>query len=353
MAMVETNMSNNSVAKSCFLLAGILLSFSLNTRAEWQFQPSPTTNTSLRSVFAVSAKTVWSSGSGGVCLRTTNGGQTWENLSFPGAEKMDFRGVVAFDAQRAILMSAGEAEQGLARIYRTSDGGRHWRLVCQTWDKGVFLDGLAFWDSRNGIAFSDPLDGKWYLLKTSDGGNTWQHAKTANLPAMLPNEAAFAAGNSSIATLGSSKVWLASGGADRARVFASNDRGQTWQVRETPMPSGPTAGIFGLRFWDSKHGIAVGGDHKADHAAGDNVIITDDGGRTWRTATPTDPPGLKETVVMLPSRKLLAVGPSGTSTSVDFGMSWQRIDSSSFHAASVANGHCWAVGANGLIATWK
>src|SRR6266851_1414741 len=99
-------MNNKSVANSCFLIAGILLSFLLNTHAEWQFQPSPTTNTSLRAVFAVNAKVVWAGGSGGVCLRTTNGGQTWENLSFPGADKMDFRGVVAFDAQRAILMSA-------------------------------------------------------------------------------------------------------------------------------------------------------------------------------------------------------------------------------------------------------
>src|SRR5262249_35103512 len=157
------------------------------------------------------------------------------------------------------------------------------------------------------------------------------------------NETAFAASNSALLLQGDSNAWIASGGASRARVFRSTDRGRSWEVSDTPMPSGDSMGIFGLRFLDSKRGIAVGagGDGK-EMEPFQNVIFTTDGGRNWQKGTTTDPIGLKESIVMLPENTLLAVGPTGTCLSKDFGKSWQRIDLSSFHAASSFEGHCWA-----------
>jgi photosystem II stability/assembly factor-like uncharacterized protein len=119
------------------------------------------------------------------------------------------------------------------------------------------------------------------------------------------------------------------------------------------MPGGTTAGIYGLRFLDAQRGVAVGGDYKQEKTPSDNVIVTSDGGRTWRKGGRTDPPGLKETVVALPGGVLLAVGPSGTSLSRDFGNTWQKVDESSLHAASCADGECWAVGGRGVIGKWK
>jgi photosystem II stability/assembly factor-like uncharacterized protein len=270
-----------------------------------------------------------------------------------GAEMLDFRGLAALNKDTAILVSAGQAELGQARIYRTVDGGETWDLVFQTLQKGIFLDGTAFWDSRHGIVFGDPVEGKWIVLTTADGGITWQRIASAGLPAMLPNEAAFAASNTSILVRGKKQAWIASGGAERARVFQSADRGLTWQVIDTPMPAGATAGIFGIRFWDAEHGIGVGGDHQHAEEPSDNVILTRDGGRTWRKSASTDPPGLKEAVVVLPYAELLAVGASGTSVSHDRGQSWQRVDALALHAAACAQARCWAVGGKGLIARWR
>jgi photosystem II stability/assembly factor-like uncharacterized protein len=330
-----------------------LLFVSVPARAEWVFEQSHFTNASFRAVHAVTAKVVWVGGSRGACLRTVDGGQNWEELAVTGDTNVDFRGIFGFDAQSAIVMSAGEAERGLARMYRTSDGGKSWQLVLQTWQKGVFLDGTAFWDKTNGLVFGDPIGGQWYLLKTADGGRTWARMMPERSPPMLPNEAAFAAGNSAMVMQGSSRVWIASGGAESARVFYSADRGQTWEVSNTPMPSGATAGIFGLRFWDSQHGIGAGGDHKMEKEPPDNIIVKSNGGVTWQKGAATDPPGLKETVVMLPGKRLLAVGPSGTCVSKDFGKSWRKIDLSAFHSVSCADGQCWAVGGNGVIAKWR
>jgi photosystem II stability/assembly factor-like uncharacterized protein len=320
--------------------------------AEWIVQDSPLPKASFRAVQAVNARVAWIGGSGGACLRTVDGGQTWQVRAVPTAEALDFRGLVAFDRQTALLVSAGPAEKGQARIYRTADGGETWQLVYQTHEQGVFLDGVAFWDARNGLVFGDPVDSKWYLLRTRDGGRTWQRIAPENLPPMLPNEAAFAASNTSLIVQGRAGAFIATGGADRTRVFISANRGEHWDVIDTPMPGSATAGIYGLRFWDARHGIGVGGDFKRDREASNNAMLTSDAGRTWQKSTSTDPPGLKEAVIRLPDTALLAVGPSGTSISRDSGRSWRQADALALHAASCAKDQCWAVG-NGLIAKWN
>src|SRR5439155_23452664 len=91
------------------------------------------------------------------------------------------------------VASAGEAQKGQARIYRTDDGGKRWSLVYQTTRAGVFLDAIDFWDPTHGVVLSDPVDGKFVLLLTSDGGRSWAPVDPARIPPALPNEGAFAA----------------------------------------------------------------------------------------------------------------------------------------------------------------
>jgi photosystem II stability/assembly factor-like uncharacterized protein len=325
----------------------------LTIHAEWVVQSSNKPAASFRAVQAVSEKVVWVSGTGGSCLRTVDGGVTWEILPVPGAERLDFRGLAAFDDQTALLMSSGDGSQGMARIYRTGDGGKAWELVFEDKEKGAFFDNICFWDKTNGMVAGDSVEGKFYALKTADGGRTWARLAGDTLPTPLPGEGAFAAGNSSMRMQGTSKVWISSGAAERSRVFISENRGMTWQIVETPMPAGESAGVFGMWFWDAEHGIGVGGDYKKPRDPGDNIILTSDGGRTWTKGTPTTPPGHKESAVMLPGDRLLAIGPSGTSLSTDFGKTWQGVDSLTFHGVSAVGDACWAVGNRGVIAKWK
>lgn len=323
---------------------------SISTIAQWLPQTSGT-KAHFRAVCAVSSKVCWIGGTQGTFLRTIDGGQNWQLGHVTGAEKLDFRDVQAFDAQNAILMSAGEAEKGAARVFKTADGGQTWELVYQTEQKGVFLDGMDFWDTKHGIVFGDPIEGKFFVLTTADGGKTWQQVNPDNFPPVREGEAAFAASGTTLVISGRTQAWIGTGGSTIGRVFRSNDRGKTWQVSETPMVAGAASGIFGLRFWDTAHGMAVGGDYKEVTKDMANVAVTADGGKTWQLATSTTPPGLKEAVAFLPKQKVLvAVGPSGTCFSNDFGKSWKALDKSEFHALSCAGGECWAVGATGNIA---
>jgi photosystem II stability/assembly factor-like uncharacterized protein len=318
------------------------------TNAQWQKQAS-NTEASFRSVCAVTNKIIWISGSKGTFLRTINGGKTWETNQVKGAETLDFRDVHAFDANTAILMSAGEAEKGNAKFFRTIDGGKSWEIVFQTTQKGVFFDGIDFWDKQNGMAFSDPIEGKFFILKTKDSGKTWLPINPTNIPTIQENEAAFAASGTSMITVGRKNAYICTGGGAFAQVYKTENRGENWSVVKTNMPAGKTNGLFGLRFWNDRYGIAVGGDYQEVTKPVPNILLTSDGGKSWQDAPQTTPGGLKEGVAVYQNKILIAVGPSGTCYSKDFGKSWVEIDKTAFHAISISRVGIWAVGGKGSV----
>lgn len=258
-------------------------------QSQLELQNSHTTE-SLRGVSAVSARIAWASGTHGTYLRTTDGGKTWIAKQVPDAEKLDFRGVVAFSADEAFLMSSGPGDQ--SRIYHTSDGGQSWQLEFKNTNPKGFFDSIALWDPKHGVALGDPIPddaGKLHfeLLETEDG-QTWHTMPGTGMPEAIEGEGAFAASNSCIALLKNgdrNSLWFATGGT-AARVFHSSDGGRHWNVVETPIIHGPeSAGIFSIAFQNAKDGVIAGGDYKQPNADGPNLAFTHDGGKTWQLAT--------------------------------------------------------------------
>jgi photosystem II stability/assembly factor-like uncharacterized protein len=324
-------------------------------QAQWTPQASGT-NAEFRGLVAVSPTVVWASGTRGRVAHTVNGGTTWTVDSIPGASKLDFRDIHAASATRAWAMAAGPAEQGQAEIYRTDDG-HHWTRQFATSDSGVFLDAISFWDALHGIAMSDPVKGRLFILVTDDGGATWSRVPTENAPPVLPGEAAFAASGTCLNIQGTTNVWIATGGGARARVFRSTDRGRTWQVADTPVHAGSSAaGIFSVAFSDARHGLVVGGDYTKPKQPLDNVAITDDGGAHWRLARGPLPQGYMSGVIYVPGtngRTLVAVGLAGTARSDDGGESWTMIDGVAYNSVAFASPtDGWAAGPAGRIARW-
>jgi photosystem II stability/assembly factor-like uncharacterized protein len=52
------------------------------------------------------------------------------------------------------------------------DGGDTWKVVYENKTKGMFLDAMEFRDPKNGIVIGDPVDGRFFMAKTTDAGNT-------------------------------------------------------------------------------------------------------------------------------------------------------------------------------------
>lgn len=72
----------------------------------------------------------------------------------PDTDKLDFRDVEAFSEDTAYLMSAGPGED--SRIYKTTDGGKAWKLQFKNAELKAFYNAIAFLDEKHGIALSDP-----------------------------------------------------------------------------------------------------------------------------------------------------------------------------------------------------
>ncbi|WP_376788352.1 WD40/YVTN/BNR-like repeat-containing protein [Streptomyces sp. A144] len=304
-----------------------------------------------RGLAAVSRDTAWVAGTRGTVLTTTDGGATWRNVSPPGAGELQFRDVEAFDARRAVVLAIGEGEA--SRIYRTDDGGATWTESFRNTDPRAFYDCLTFFDRRHGLAMSDPVEGKFRILSTSDGGRSWKVLPDRGMPAAQDGEAGFAASGQCLVASGPGDVWLATGGAARARVLHSADRGLTWTATDAPVPAGdPARGVFALAFRDRAHGLAVGGDFRPGQASPRAAARTADAGRTWRSAG-RSPDAYRSGVAWLPHSRTaaLAVGPTGTDLTTDAGRTWRTVDTGSYDTVDcTADRGCWAAGEQGRVA---
>lgn len=297
---------------------------------------------------------VWASGTGGTYVRTTDGGTTWTLGAVPGADSLQFRDVHAVSADTAYLLSIGPGDQ--SRIYKTTDGGTSWTRSFTNPEPDGFFDCMDFWDEEHGIAFSDAVDGVFYLVKTADGGETWERISPEGLPPAGDGEASFAASGTCLITVGTHTAYVGTGAVDTARVIKTSDRGRTWTAHNTPVEAGtPAAGIASLTFRNMDHGAALGGIMTVENAPDRtvaNLALTDDGGRTWSLPRSAPFSGVfgGSYVPGAASPTLVVVGPEGVAFTRDEGQTWHRASEQSHWSVAFAGPHVgWAVGPDGRI----
>jgi len=318
----------------------ILIALLLTTtaHAQWDIQNSGTT-ADLRGIASVGAGVAWASGTNGTVLRTEDGGYLWQRCTVPsGADKLDFRGIQAFDANTAIVMSSGKGD--LSRLYKTTDGCQTWKLVFTNPDKDGFWDAVQFSNASGlatGLLVGDPVDGKfplWWIIPEYKSPANSKESPKAN-----SDEAAFAASNTALFVY-SENFWLATGGKSGARVIRKvihGGDGIGWKdYPSSEVPVGQhteSSGIFSLAFAidgkprpaSIKRGIAVGGDYLKPNDSANTSAFTTDGGKSW-TASTTPPHGYRSAVAYDASTKTwITVGPNGTDISTDDGRNWRAL----------------------------
>jgi len=323
-------------------------------QAQWWKVQTSGINSNLRGVTVaetqdatgVPVPVVWASGSNGVILKSVDEGKTWNRLHVTGGDALDFRGIIAFDASTAYVMSSGEGEK--SRIYKTTDGGETWNLQYSDKRRKFFLDAVACLSKTHCFALGDPIDGKFLLLATTDGEH-WSPLPNGSMPAALPGEGAFAASNTCLAVFGK-EIFFGTGGP-AARVFHSTGLGRTWAVSETPIDSGkPSAGIFSLALSGGNLIMAVGGDYKEPGRPYRVAAYSADDGKTWHLAA-QQPSGYRSSVARIDDGYRVAVGPNGEDVSGDSGAHWRHTDSLNLNALAILNIRTgWAVGPSGTIA---
>jgi photosystem II stability/assembly factor-like uncharacterized protein len=364
------------------LLSAFVLATTSLANAQWEIQSAPTT-ASLRGIHALGNGIAWSSGSSGTVLRTTDDGAHWQLCATPAdAEKLDFRGIQAFDQNTAIVMSSGKGD--LSRLYKTTDACKSWKLVFTNPDKEGFWDAIVDIpdqspSSHAGYILGDPINGVFQYLSKPENGEEHRlrlvepggHlGGTASMPAALPGESSFAASNSVLIELPRPHGFaFATGGSiPKPRVISSfcyltGDYVEC-QTKTTsvPMAAGPSAGIFSLAYRTVVEGcptqaeieefgrtnknmlipgphcesrfilVAVGGDYAQPESKIGTAAYTQESiktfrerGDSWQPAQ-TPPHGYRSSVAYDSKTKTwITVGPNGTDISRDDGRNWTAL----------------------------
>lgn len=319
------------------------------------------TDAEFRAISAPSADVVWAAGRSAQYTLTDDGGATWRAGTVPGADGLFITGIWSRDARMAHLI-ATNFDGGLARVYRTDDGGTTWAQQWEASGDGVFMDALQCWSADHCVAYGDPVDGRLMIVRTTDG-HSWQRVPADRMPALIAGEAGFAASGTTLTLHGTTHGWIGTGGGASARVYSTRDGGASWSAADTPMQGNSTSGIFGLTFRDSLNGVAVGGNYEQRTERQQNVIRTDDGGRTWTMAGMSRPYGVRygtaySRTVFVPAgagagsaiRALVATGPSGVGVSRDHGTSWLPLDTTPWNTVAFdPDGNAWLGGPDGRI----
>jgi photosystem II stability/assembly factor-like uncharacterized protein len=283
--------------------------------------------TSIRGLSVVDNKVAWVSGSKGYVGLTTDGGKTWQWQQVKGFETSDFRDIEAFSAKKAVVMSSGTP----ALIMATADGGKTWQVNYRNDDKAYFLDAMAFADNKHGYTVGDPINGKFILLETKNGGHSWKVMDST--PVALPNEACFAASGTCL-NADKNSVKIVTGGSNSRVITWVNGK---WNYRSLPMLHGKDSqGAFSLAVSDSSL-IFVGGDYRDIHRTDSVAYVANLCCYLAKVDFPKHPPaGFQSCVNWLGGSHFISTGTSGTNISTDGGLTWARINDESFNVCKRA-----------------
>jgi photosystem II stability/assembly factor-like uncharacterized protein len=312
------------------------------------FVDSSQSNVSFRGLSVVNDNVFWVSGSKGTIGKSLDGGRSFTWLHPTGFEKRDFRDIEAFDANTAIAMAVDSP----AIIIKTTDGGITWKTVYERHLHGIFLDAMSFKNNLRGVCVGDPINLRFWLVETNDGGDSWQEVPPPFRPTVDSGEACFASSGTNLQFVNDPRFeyGFVSGGAMSVLYLMGN--GRTKRNAKIALEINHQLESTGANSWavNGNKYIVVGGDFKDYKLELYNSAYSLDGGRSWQS--PAYPPaGYKSCVIWKDDINLIATGLAGTDISIKGPKEWEHISDIQFHVVQKAKkgNAIYLAGGNGRI----
>jgi len=286
-------------------------------------------STSIRGLSVVDDNVAWISGSKGTIAITTNGGKTWDWQQVKGFEKADFRDIEAFSSKEAIIMSSGTP----ALILKTTDGGQNWKVKYKNTDTAYFFDAMDFSDRLNGYVLGDPIESKFVLMTTKDGGETWNTFKKC--PNAIKDEAAFAASGTCL-RVDKNKMNIVTS-SSQSRLLEYSVSNNVWDYSPLPIVSGKSSqGAFSFA-WSANGStrVFIGGDYANDKKS-DSVACYLTGRSNLIRSASQGPAGFQSCVEYISGNIFLSTGTPGSNITTDGGKTWMKIDDISYNVCRKA-----------------
>ncbi len=228
-------------------------------------------------IFIVDQNTVWAKAYDGTnpsayireFTRTNDGGNTWTpgTISFTNSANYGVSNIFAVDYNTAYACMFPISGTG-GKILKTTNGGSTWQEQTSATFTDSWANVVHFFNATDGFAMGDPVNGDFCIYTTSNGGSTWTQVAGANIPNAQTNEC----GITNLYQAVGNTVWFTT---TMGRVYKSTDKGATWTVATTGFTD-----VFTMSFKDANVGFAV---LSADPYT---VKKTTNGGTTWTDVIP-------------------------------------------------------------------
>lgn len=307
------------------LVLFLFLVFFQTARADWTKQKSNTLSW-LHDVYFLDEQTGWIVGSGGTYLSTRDGGANWtQNKHF---NDDTIRQVYFADAENGWLLCERDSftlgKNSPSYLLKTVDGGATWDQVELVNPQRKRLTKIFFDKYGSGTAIGE--NGAFFAL--SEDKKTWKQ---------MPSPARFLLFDG-LYTDDWNGVVVGAGGA----IFYTEDAGLSWKLASVLGES--NARLNAVFFVNQKNGWTVG-------AAG-KIYQTFNGGKLWREQKSSIAKDLNS-VFFRSTAEGWAVGNEGTILhTTTAGNVWRTVDSKARHnleKVAFAGKKGWAVGFGGTI----
>lgn len=205
--------------------------------------------------------------------------------------------------------SSGSTRQ--TTVFSTKDGGK-------TWDRQTMFDGESHGTEFRDIGFADAnngwIAGRYHILRTTDGGESWS-------PVDMPRHsgAPMSPWANKLLVLGPDAI-ITGSGVENGQIWRTLDGGANWEVIAiADGGGGGTHTVSGLALVEPSTIFATTG---TVHGSRGVIYRSNDGGRTWEVVEEADRPLLG---IAFRGRRGVAVGVNIAFWTEDGGDTWRRV----------------------------